>query len=76
MNLQRLILEKLSNVSPRMLTENVLWSDVRLDDGKISLTELRGALRQLEQKDQVVIVTTEDATRIKITAAGIARLAE
>lgn len=76
MNLERLILEKLNDVHPRMLTENVLWSDVRMEEAATSLTDLRNAVRKLESKNQVVVVTGEDSTRIKITTDGIARLAE
>lgn len=76
MNLERLILEKLNDVHPRMLTENVLWSDVRMEEAATSLTDLRNAVRKLEGKNQVVVVTGEDSTRIKITTDGIARLAE
>ena len=76
MNLERLILDNLNLAHPRMLTENVLWRGVQLDDGTTSLTDLRNAVRKLESKDQVVAVSGEDATRIKITQAGIARLAE
>lgn len=76
MNIQRLILEKLNDVHPRMLAENVLWSDVRMEEASTSLTDLRNAVRKLEGKNQVVVVTGEDSTRIKITTDGIARLAE
>lgn len=76
MNLERLILDKLSLVHPRMLTENVLWNDCRMEVPGTSLTDLRMKLRALESKGQVTVVTGEDATRIKITSDGIARLAE
>lgn len=76
MNIERIILESLNLVHPRMLTESVLLSDLRVEDVKLSLTDLRGHLLRLEQKDQVTIVTGEDSTRIKITSQGIARLAE
>lgn len=76
MTIERNILDKLSLVSPRMLTENVLWSDVRQDMPQASLTELRSAMRQLEAKSQIIVISNEDATRIKITTDGLARLAE
>ena len=76
MKLERLILEKLNLVHPRMLTENVLWSDVRLEEPGTSLTDVRNTVRKLEVKSQVVVVTGEDSTRIKITQDGIARLSE
>lgn len=76
MNLERLILEKLNLVHPRMLSKNVLWSDCRLEDSKISLTDIENTLKKLETKSQVTVVSGEDATRIKITTDGIARLSE
>ena len=76
MNQERLILEKLAEVSPRMMTENVLWSSVFVEDHRFSLTSLRNHLRALESKGQAVVVSNEDATRIKITTDGQARLAE
>lgn len=76
MNLERIILDKLSLVHPRMLTEGVLHNDVRLEDPKISLGDLRLKVRALESKGQVVVVNDEDHTRIKITSAGQARILE
>ncbi len=76
MNLERLILEKLNLVHPRMLSKNVLWSDCRLEDPKISLSDIENTLNKLEAKSQVTVVNGEDATRIKITTDGIARLLE
>lgn len=76
MNVERLILESLHLVHPRMLTERVLLSDLSIAGEPISLTDLRGHLKKLEAKSQVTVVTGEDATRIKITSDGIARLAE
>ncbi len=76
MNLERLILEKLNLVHPRMLSKNVLWSDCRLEDTTISLSDVQNALNKLESKSQVTVVNGEDATRIKITTDGIARLSE
>jgi hypothetical protein len=76
MNNERNILDKLSLVHPRMLTENVLLNDCRMDDSTVTLTGLRDAVRKLEAKGQVVQVQGEDALRIKITDAGKARLAE
>ena len=76
MNPQRLILEKLSQVHPRMMTENVLWSTMRLELHNYSLTELRTELRALEKKEQIIVVSNEDSTRAKITTDGLARLAE
>lgn len=76
MNLERNILDKLNLVHPRMLTENVLLNDVRMDERSVSLTDLRQAVDTLETKDQLVRITGEDTTRIKITTDGKARLAE
>lgn len=76
MNPERAILENLNLVHPRMLTESVLRSDMQLQLGAMSLTDLRKHLTALESKGQVVIVTGEDVTRVKITADGQARIAE
>lgn len=76
MNAERLILESLHLVHPRMLTERVLRSDLRVAGIDMSLTDLRGHIGRLEEKSQVVVVKDDDATRIKITSDGIARLAE
>lgn len=76
MKLERYILEALSLVHPRMLAENVLLSDLKIEGLQISLTDLRGHLGRLESKKQVTVVTGEDATRIKITPDGLARLSE
>jgi hypothetical protein len=73
---ERIILESLSLVHPRMLTETVLLSDLRVQGMQMSLTDLRGHLGRLESKSQVTVVTGEDSTRIKITQDGIARLSE
>lgn len=76
MNTERMILEALNLVHPRLLAEPVLRSDLRISGIKLSETDLRGHLDRLEGKQQVTIVTGEDSTRIKITPDGIARLAE
>lgn len=76
MNLERNILDKLNLVHPCMLSENVLLHDVRHDERATSLTDLRQAVDKLEGKGQLIRITGEDATRIKITTDGIARLAE
>ena len=76
MNTERIILEKLSLVHPRTMTENVLWSELRLEIHNYSLTDLRAECRKLEAKGQIVRITNEDGTRIKITTDGQARLAE
>lgn len=76
MNIERLILEKLLQVHPRMLSETVLWSACRIEDPDISLTIMRSTLRTLKSKDQIAIVQLEDAKRIKIKPAGIVRLEE
>jgi hypothetical protein len=75
-NLERNILDKLNLVHPRMLTENVLLNDVRMDERSVSLTDLRQAVDILETKGQLVRITGEDTTRLKITTDGKARLAE
>lgn len=76
MNLERAILDALNLVHPRGLRENVLLNDVRQGHPQASLTDLRLRLRALEAKEQVAVVNGEDFAFIKITAAGMARLAE
>lgn len=76
MNLERMILEVLERVAPRSLTEHVLWSELRMDDGRTTLTDTRASLRSLESKGQVAMTKWEDTTRIKITSDGKLRLAE
>lgn len=76
MNHQRLILEALNLVYPRLLSAAVLRSDLRVHGIELSDADLKGHLAALEAKEQIVIVTGEDAVRVKITAPGRARLAE
>lgn len=76
MNLERNILDKLNLVHPRMLSENVLLNDARMDEPKLTLTDLRDAVRRMEAKGQLLQVQGEDVLRLKITTEGKARLAE
>jgi hypothetical protein len=76
MTIERAILEALNLVHPRMLTEGTLLGDVRMDLPETSKSELKLKIRILEGKDQIVVIPGEDVTRIKITAAGQARLLE
>ena len=76
MTTERNILDKLNLVHPLMLTENVLLNDARMDNPRLTLTDLRSAVRALEAKGQLVQVQGEDVLRIKITTDGKARLAE
>jgi hypothetical protein len=76
MNTERCILEALAPCHPRGLRENVLKHDVRNYGAELSLTDLRRHLGNLESKGHVTVTKTEDFTLIKITAEGLARLAE
>jgi len=76
MNRERIILNSLSLVSPRMLPLRTLLADVRMDLPELTEGDLITCLRTLESKKQVVQVSDEDTTRIKITSAGQARLLE
>jgi len=76
MNPQRLILERLALSHPHMTAEAVLWSELTSMGYKLSLTDLRQHVKALESKNQAIVIATEDFTRIKITADGLARLAE
>lgn len=76
MNPEQIILTALETAHPRMLKEDVLWSDVRNNGHVMSLTDMRRHVRSLETKSHVVVISNDDATRIKITPDGLARLAE
>lgn len=76
MNPERLILERLSLSHPRMTSEEVLRSELTNLAVKMSRTDLAKHLAALEAKGQAIVITTEDYTRIKITAEGLARIAE
>jgi ABC-type cobalamin transport system ATPase subunit len=76
MNLERIILNALDLVHPRMMPTGTLWSEVRLDADEASYTEFQAALTHLERKGQVVVITGEDRNKAKITDAGRARLLE
>lgn len=76
MNPERIILEALSSAYPRMLREPVLHADLINAGHKLSLTELKLKLRTLENKAQLMILSSEDHTYLKITPDGLSRLAE
>jgi hypothetical protein len=76
MNLQRLILTNLERSHNGMMPTGTLWSEVSLDAGGSTFTEFSKALRELEMKEQVVVVKGEDRNKAKITDAGRARLLE
>jgi hypothetical protein len=76
MNPERTILETLQPCHPRGLRETVLKSEVSNYGAPTSLTDLRRHCRNLEHKGHITITETEDFTLIKITAEGLARLAE
>jgi len=72
---ERIILEQLNNVAPRMMAVGTLWSEVRLDDDSITYTEFKSSLSKLEQKGQAIVIKGEDRNKVKITQDGQARLA-
>ena len=76
MNTELQILEALKPCHPRGLREPVLNSEMRVRGTPQSLTDQRRHCEALETKGHVTIVRTEDFTLIKITAEGLARLAE
>ena len=76
MNTERIILTALNRVHPRLVTIGTLWGEVFMENGAESYSGFKRALRALEEKEQVTVVTGEDRDKAKITAAGIARLAE
>jgi hypothetical protein len=76
MNPELEILEALKPCHPRGLREPVLSSELRVRGSQMSLTDLKRHCGNLESKGDVVVITTEDFTLIKITAEGLARIAE
>jgi predicted transcriptional regulator len=76
MNTQLTILKILRVIQPRMMTTSSLWSETLMEEGEVSYSGYKTALRELEEKEQVVVVRGEDRERAKITDAGLARLAE
>lgn len=76
MNPERLILERLALSYPRMTAEEVLRSEINNIGVKMSLTDLRHHLKNLETKGQAIVINTEDYTHLKITTSGLARIAE
>lgn len=76
MNPEISILEALRPCHPRGLREPVLNSELRLRGTPLSLTDQRRHCGELEAEGHVVVVRTKDFTFIKITAEGLARVAE
>jgi phosphoglycolate phosphatase-like HAD superfamily hydrolase len=76
MNTQRRILENLNRVHPRLMAVGTLWSEVFMDEETETFTGFKKALRELEEKGQVAVITGEDRHKVKITQDGQARLAE
>lgn len=76
MNPELSILEALQPCHPRGLREPVLHSELRVRGAAISLTDQKRHCGNLEAKGHITITTTEDFTLIKITAEGLARIAE
>lgn len=76
MNPELSILEALKPCHPRGLREPVLNSELRVRGTPMSLSDQRRHCETLETKAHVTVTKTEDFTLIKITAEGLARLAE
>jgi len=76
MNPELDILEALKPCHPRGLREPVLHSELRVRGTPMSLSDLRRHCETLESKSQVIVTRTEDFSLIKITAEGLARIAE
>jgi hypothetical protein len=70
------ILEALQPCHPRGLREPVLNSELRVRGTPMSLSDQRRHCANLESRGHVAVITTEDFTLIKITAEGLARIAE
>jgi DNA-binding MarR family transcriptional regulator len=76
MNPELNILKALRDIHPRMMNTGSLWSTVRMEEDLLTHSAFTQAINKLEQKEQVVVIQGEDVRRAKITAAGLARLAE
>jgi hypothetical protein len=76
MNPEISILEALQPNYPRGLREPVLNSELRVRGTPMSLTDQKRHCTNLESQGHVVVITTKDFTLIKITAEGLARIAE
>lgn len=76
MNPELNILNALRPCYPRGSREPVLHAELQNRGTPMSLTDQRRHCTTLEEKGHVTIVRTEDFTLIKITAEGLARLAE
>ena len=76
MNPELSILVALKPCHPRGLREPVLNSELRVRGTAMSLTDMQRHCATLESKGHVTVVSTEDFTLIKITAEGLARIAE
>lgn len=76
MNPELDILEALKPCHPRGLREPVLQAELRVRGTPMSLTDQRRTCGTLESNGDVTIIKTRDFTLIKITAEGLARLAE
>jgi hypothetical protein len=76
MNPELNILTALEPCHPRGLREGVLNSELRVRGTRMSLTDQRRHCESLEAKGHVTVTATEDFTLIKITAEGLARIAE
>jgi hypothetical protein len=70
------ILEALRPCYPRGLREPILSSELRLRGTPMSLTDQRRHCGSLESAGEVTIIATKDFKLIKITAEGLARIAE
>lgn len=76
MNLERTILTNLERGHNGMMATGTLWSETALDVSGSTYTDFKKALRDLEMKDQVIVIAGEDRQKAKITDAGRARLLE
>ena len=78
MNLQLVILRNIKSGAGRdgMMVTSTLWGEVLMDESRASYSAFRTALRELEEKGQIITVAGQDREKCKLTAAGEARLME
>lgn len=75
MTLERIILEALKLPPSHTTKKSVLWGEVA-SDADNDYRAFESALRNLAHKKEIAVIPGEDWDRIKILAAGLARLAE
>jgi hypothetical protein len=75
MNLERALL-KILNGRTGLMPVATLWSEAQLDEPQANYTAFKGAMNELQVKNQIVVIKGEDREKAGITDDGRARLAQ